>query len=49
MFKLPARIISKLILIGFALTAMLLSSCSSYKLSLLNFFPSLLFNILLKK
>jgi len=39
MFKLPARIISKLILIGFALTAMLLSSCSSYKLSLLNSDP----------
>ena len=39
MFKLPARIISKLILIGFALIAMLLSSCSSYKLSLLNSDP----------
>ena len=36
MFKIPARIISKLILIGWALIAMILSSCSSYKLALLN-------------
>ena len=36
MFKIPARIISKLILIGCALIAMILSSCSSYKLALLN-------------
>jgi len=36
MIKIPARIVEKLILLACALTALILSGCSSYKLALLN-------------
>ncbi len=36
MTKIPARIVEKLILLACALTALILSGCSSYKLALLN-------------